>query len=226
MTDDEKRVLVLGATKGNIGMTIWQALTDRGIRADGYGRQDFDVMSPKLTEVITKLQPTHVVYSVGITELNWLQDVGQDSFEEVMRVNVGGFISVMQDLHYVRSECSVVAITSDAAWRPMRTSLLYCASKAALEMAVRVASRELASEGWRVNAVAPGTVEDTPMTHRVDQRVLELREWSNEYAEQYERNSSALGRPVTKAEVAEVVLAVLFGPAAQTGQVIAVNGGR
>jgi hypothetical protein len=35
-----------------------------------------------------------------------------------------------------------------------------------------------------------------------------------------------LGRKVTKEEVAQVIEQVLFGPAAQTGEIIAVNGGR
>jgi NAD(P)-dependent dehydrogenase (short-subunit alcohol dehydrogenase family) len=108
----------------------------------------------------------------------------------------------------------------------MRTSAIYCASKAALEMAVRVASRELAPLGWRVNAVAPGKVADTPMTSYVDQRVMEIRGWTEEQASEYERQSSPLGRMVTKEEVADVILNVLNGPQAQTGEIIAVNGGR
>ena len=41
----------------------------------------------------------------------------------------------------------------------------YCASKAALNMIVRVAAREWAPHGIRVNAVGPG-VTDTPMLGR------------------------------------------------------------
>jgi NAD(P)-dependent dehydrogenase (short-subunit alcohol dehydrogenase family) len=108
----------------------------------------------------------------------------------------------------------------------MRTSAVYCASKAALEMAVRVASREYAPKGWRINAVAPGKVADTPMTGYVDDRVLTLRGWSAEFAEKYELASTPLGRKITKAEVAGVIEQVLFGPAAQTGEIVAVNGGR
>ena len=108
----------------------------------------------------------------------------------------------------------------------MRTSAIYCASKAALEMAVRVASREYAPAGWRINAVAPGKVEHTPMTDYVDHRVMELRGWTMEEADDYELASTPLGRKVTKEEVAQVIEQVLFGPKAQTGEIVAVNGGR
>lgn len=229
MNNGERRVLVLGASEGNIGQEILErAKVFSGVRVEGYGLENFDITSStsRLSAVISRFEPTHTVYSVGINRMNRLTDISEYDLFDVMAVNVGGFIHLMQYLLLHRTGGSVVAITSDAAWRPMRTSLLYCASKAALEMAVKVASRELAGQGWRINAVAPGKVEDTPMTRAVDQRVLELRGWTEEYADKYELASSPIGRPVTKAEVAEVTLSVLFGPAAQTGQVIAVNGGR
>jgi hypothetical protein len=64
------------------------------------------------------------------------------------------------------------------------------------------------------------------MTKYVDARVKEVRGWSEEQASEYERQSSPIGRMVTKVEVAEVILNVLNGPKAQTGEIIAVNGGR
>jgi hypothetical protein len=64
------------------------------------------------------------------------------------------------------------------------------------------------------------------MTYYVDDTVLKLRGWTVEAAEEYELRSTPLGRKVTKEEVAHVIEQVLFGPAAQTGEIIAVNGGR
>lgn len=226
----DTRIIVLGAGKDNIGREISNLVAKRGIVFEY--EEGLDVLDKaSLHNFIMSTKPTHAVYSVGINRLDWMSSVSQPDFEEVMLANVFGFISMMQSLwsSVMASEvshCSVVAITSDAAWRPMRTSLSYCASKAALEMAVKVVSRELAPLRWRVNAVAPGKVADTPMTREVDRRVLELRGWTEERAEEYELSSSPLGRKVTKLEVAEVVSSVLFGPSAMTGEVVAVNGGR
>jgi NAD(P)-dependent dehydrogenase (short-subunit alcohol dehydrogenase family) len=226
-----RRLMILGGTSG-IGREFFEYTMIESFQfaeVNIYGREDFDIRDEAaLREAIAAATPTDVVYSVGINELDWIKDLHQLTFRSLMEVNVWGFLSTIQQLQAVRTgvPMNVVAVTSDAAWRPMRTSAAYCASKAALEMAVRVASRELAGMGWRVNAVAPGKVEGTPMTRYVDQRVPEVRGWSVEAAETKELGSTPLGRKITKREVAEVIFAVLNGPAAQTGEIVAVNGGR
>lgn len=225
-----RRLLVLGGTSG-IGEAFVkraQEMPSTWDAIEALGKEDFNVTSDlAMAETVRMFQPTDVVYSVGINKLDWIRDEEYVWFNQLMTINVWGFLNLVRTLDRCgRSPSNIVAVTSDAAWRPMRTSSVYCASKAALEMAVKVASREYAAAGWRINAVAPGKVEDTPMTSYVDQRVLELRGWSVEAAEAYELQSTPLGRKVTKQEVAEVIEQVLFGPAAQTGEIVAVNGGR
>lgn len=228
-----KTFLVLGGTSG-IGEAIVRRLKlDHGdSQVHAYGKEHFDIRdSEALDRITSRVVPTHVVYSVGVHKMDWLDDIEPTDFQHLMGVNVYGFINTLRSLRrpglIQAGPISMVAITSDAAWRPMRTSLTYCASKAALEMAVKVASRELAPHQWRVNAVAPGKVEDTPMTTYVDDKVLELRGWTKSHAAQYERSSSAIGRPVTKMEVARVVCEVLCSTSgAFTGAIVPVNGGR
>lgn len=226
-----RNLWVLGGTTG-IGRVTFDRLTDgSGVmwdRAQAFGVEDFNIKfrSP-LERRLQDWKPTDVVYSIGINKLDWIRDVSMHDFQDVMATNVYGLLSVIRTLDRVGAgPVNLVAVTSDAAWRPMRTSAVYCASKAAMEMVVRVASREYAAKGWRINAVAPGKVEDTAMSNYVDARVLALRGWSVEFAEAYEKASSPLGRKITKQEVAEAISAVLLGPAAQTGEIVAVNGGR
>lgn len=225
----DRKLLVLGGTSG-IGLTAYSRLMDSGHFTDGLavGLETIDVnRTVDVIELIASTRPTDVVYSVGINRLDWIERVSRKDFHDVMGTNVWGFLKVVQSLHRIGSPwVNIIAVTSDAAWRPMRTSAIYCASKAALEMAVRVASREYAPIGWRINGVAPGKVENTPMTDYVDSRVLELRGWTQERAEAYEVGSTPLGRKVTKEEVASVIAHVMFGPKAQTGEIVAVNGGR
>lgn len=224
-----RSLLVLGGTSG-IGQAAYEMLMYSKIYAKGTvrGYEHFDIKyRAPLRETIRQAAPTDIIYSVGINRLDWIKDITRTSFLALMETNVYGFLNLVQMLDEEGIEKpNIVVVTSDAAWRPMRTSAVYCASKAALEMAVRVASREYAPRGWRINAVAPGKVEDTEMTEYVDERVLEIRGWTKEFAEQYERQSTPLGRKITKQEVAEVISQVLFGPAAQTGEIVAVNGGR
>ena len=225
-----RNLWVLGGTSGIGAATfdrLWAA-PSAFERAKAFGYNDFNVAyRAPLRAEIRNWKPTDVVYSVGINRLDWINKMRRDDFNDVMESNVYGLLNVIRVLD--EEGCgpiNLVAVTSDAAWRPMRTSAIYCASKAAAEMVVKVASREYASRGWRINAVAPGKVEDTPMTEYVDRAVLKLRGWTVEAAEAYEIASTPLGRKVTKDEFARVVEQVLFGPAAQTGEIIAVNGGR
>jgi NAD(P)-dependent dehydrogenase (short-subunit alcohol dehydrogenase family) len=90
---------------------------------------------------------------------------------------------------------------------------LYCASKAALDMVVRVAATEWAP-GVRVNGVAPG-VTDTPMLGRAPRDGA----WLAGVA-----GRTALGRLGAADDVAEAVGAV-HAMSWVTGQVIECDGG-
>lgn len=229
-----QRILVLGGHTGIGHATLQKLRWDYpNARVTGVGLEDFDISTPdgiqSLEDWIAAEEPTHLVYSIGTNRLEWIDSLNvQQDMDHLMRVNVYGFVHAVQMCRELFDwPLSVVAVTSDAAWRPMRTSLAYCASKAALEMTVKVMSREYAQDGWRVNAVAPGKVADTPMTRYVDQRVLEVRGWTPEHAKSYEDSSSALGRPLTVHEVASTITSVLMSDApGWTGAVIGVNGGR
>lgn len=175
----------------------------------------------------------HLVYCAGINYLEWIGlmgPAGRGRALDVIDINLMGFINVMDILaaepRKVLNPVRVVVVSSDAARRPMRTSISYCASKAGLDMAAKVAARELGEHGWRVNVVSPGMVSDTEMTRYVDQRVPEVRKWTDSVAGWYETITEVVPGRVTPGEVAEVVEAVLAGPDHLNGAVVEVNGGR
>lgn len=172
---------------------------------------------------------THIVYSAGVNELNWIWNLQTAHLHETFAVNVFGFVSIVA-AHERRwgdgeQKVSAVAITSDAARIAMRASLSYGSSKAALEAVIRNMARELAPR-WRVNGVAPGMVEGTPMTDYIDKTVPVVRGWTPERTREYETSNVPTGRRATVDEIAETVRWVLFGPEQMTGAIIDVNGGR
>lgn len=69
---------------------------------------------------------------------------------------------------------SIVFVSSIAAFAGAYGQTSYAASKAALIGAMKSMSKELGSEGIRVNAIAPGVI-DTPMTAEVGKEELEKR---------------------------------------------------
>lgn len=230
MDTRSRSVLVVGgATENSIGAAIVNRLNELGHMTFAPPQEALDVTrnGPELMEILQEVEPDCVVYSVGINELEWSWALERESFDRLMLANVWGFINVLKDLQAFGSPYSVLALTSDAAYRPMRASMAYCASKAALNQVIRVASRELAPEGWRINGLAPGKVDGTAMTRYVDERVPQIRGWSKERAEAYELASSPIGRKVWPAEIAVVACDILLSTAVSwTGDIVTVNGGR
>lgn len=168
-----------------------------------------------------------VVYCAGVNHLAWSQDIEERHIWDTFDVNVAGFIRVVRSLAQIQRDrpTSLVAISSDAAHTPMRTSTAYCASKAALSMAVRCVAREHAPT-WRVNAIQPAAIAGTEMSRYVDQTVPELRNWSPNEAADRELSSSPMGRRATMGEVAALTLSVLAGPEYLTGSLIDITGGK
>ena len=226
------KVLVVGGTSGIGEATAdlirkskdeeWQVLTPP--------RSELDVLRPpQMLQYVQEQGPfSHIVYSAGINTLSWARARRIDVImDEMFYVNCAGFAQLISSCirAYPDQPLSAVAVSSDAARIPMRGSVAYCASKAALDMTVKVLGRELAPM-HRINAVAPGMVEGTAMTRYIDEAVPEFRGWTREYARDYEKAGTPTGRRATLEEVAETIYWVLFGPGQMTGTIIDITGGR
>lgn len=165
-----------------------------------------------------------LVYSVGTTHLDWAVNQDPEQMLDIINVNAVGLLRCMQAAEFTPADGRpIVVVGSDAAWRPMRTSLAYCASKAALHAMVKV----LAREGYWINCVAPGMTEDTMMTEYIDKRVPEVRGWTAEEARDYELLQNPMRRRATPSEIADVVVyQLLRSPMYMRGAIVEVNGGR
>lgn len=194
-------------------------------------QHELDVLDPEaLEEFFSSHNHTHITQLVFAAGVNYLEWLGKGDFEEYTKVldtNLKGFIYVLDLLRkYNSCAVDVLVVGSDAAERPLRTSIAYCASKAGLHMAVRVAARELGPLGWRVNAVAPGMTDKTGMQEYVDERVQEVRNWSYKAMRQYEDSQAVVPGRIRVREVAEVMYSTLNGPKHLNGSIIMINGGR
>ena len=160
--------------------------------------------------------PAEVTVTAGIGHSGLLADAEPDEWDRVMGVNAKGVWLAMRALAgamQVSGGGSVVAVGSVSARLVDRTMGLYCASKAALDMVVKVAAVEWAP-AVRVNAVAPG-VTDTPMLGPAPRD----GPWLTGVARR-----TALGRLGRPEDIAEAVLAV-HGMRWVTGQTIECDGG-
>jgi NAD(P)-dependent dehydrogenase (short-subunit alcohol dehydrogenase family) len=231
----KRKLWVVGGTSG-IGQNFLDLYGDRFDTAIATGVMGGpDVREPgAMLEWLTDKAPifTDVVWSVGIQKLGRIGKLDNTACD-IMDTNADGFIHTVDALVragygsrlYSEAPLNIVVVVSDAYKVPMRGSIAYCASKAALAMAIRCAAREMAPD-WRVNGVSPTVVDDTPITRAIDQEVPGLRGWTPEQASQYELSLIPMGRRVQKYEVSEAIWGVLNGPDMMTGSIIDITGGK
>lgn len=129
-----------------------------------------------------------------IAPLAWMQNVAQI----MIKKNTAG---------------SIVNVTSVMSVRVTQGNAAYCASKAALTALTKAAALELARNGIRVNAVAPGPI-DTSMLDALDDKKKEsLANWL------------PLGRLGSPSDVSEAIIFLLESRKFITGTTITVDGG-
>ena len=172
-------VLVVGSRPESLGSAVQDMLQNKGLKvATGgvSGEQFFlDVTDGKnVAHVMNAVRPSQVVCTAGMNESYSLRAEGlMGGIADHFAVNTTGVIRVLQEwLHMLEtteqgmtpSPKQFVAISSNSAHIARRQSIAYCASKAALSMALRCAAREVAGEGVLVYGYEPGLLAGTPMT--------------------------------------------------------------
>ena len=162
--------------------------------------------------------PDQVTISAGIGHAGPLLDLEPDEWDRVMATNARGPWLAMRAAAKAMIDAeqpgSIVVTSSISSRLADRTMGAYCSSKAALDMLVKVAAREWAPQGIRVNAVAPGAT-NTPMLGGAP---LESG-WLKEIA-----GRTALGRIGEPPDIAEAVLA-LHQISWVTGHILDCDGG-
>ena len=124
-----------------------------------------DVADPALWERIeAEAGPLdHAVINAGIGAGGPIAELGFDEWRRVLSVNLdGAFLSLRTALRLMRDGGSAVLTASVSGLKPEPNTAAYGASKAAVIQLAKVAAKESAARGIRVNAIAPGGV-DTPI---------------------------------------------------------------
>ena len=102
-----------------------------------------------------------LVNNAGVYQLEPIESVVEDAFHRQFNTNVLGPILAIQEAvkHFGPKGGSVINISSVASTAAPPNSVVYSATKGALDTVTRVLAKELGPRRIRVNTIAPGGVE-------------------------------------------------------------------
>ncbi len=174
---------------------------------------------------------THAVVNAGIGEGGAIADMSFEDWRRVMSVNLdGAFLTLQATMRAIKAGGkggSIVLTASVAGIKAEPGIAAYGASKAAVIQLARIAAKEGAPDGIRVNAVAPGGVETPIWTGLPMFEELVKQQGSEEAAFKAMASvATPLGRFGKPEEVAEQIAFLLSDRAALvTGACLVGDGG-
>lgn len=189
----DKNILITGASSG-IGAAISEYLSELGysvvlvardknklehVKARLCGKSiiiPFDLADLENIENIflncreSEIKLDGLVHCAGVNNDIPIQANNIEIMKEVTTINYYSFVELGKYFFkkkYSNDSASIVAISSSASISCTKGMCTYAASKAALNAAVKVMSKEYLKRKQRVNAILP-TFVDTPMAARMD----------------------------------------------------------
>lgn len=241
------KILITGAASG-IGLATAQLFTARGhslVLADigeleaalpgqaGVTRLRGDVSDESfwIRNEAALAGLTHAVVNAGVSSGGMIEQLEFAEWRRVMSINLdGAFLTLRAALRAIRASSGPRAVLLTASVAGMKAEpgiSAYASSKAAVIQLARVAAKEVAPEGIRVNAIAPGGV-DTPIWDEMPFFAgMVATEGSRDAAIQaMARIATPLGRYASAEEIAAQIAFLLSEDAATiTGAVLTSDGG-
>ena len=182
-----------------------------------------DIADPATSQGLAKLAFSQfrrldvLVGNAGILRDGVIGMIREGDMDETLDTNLRGVLHGIQACARVMQRGgggSIVNVSSIIGREGNRGQMVYAASKAGVIGATLAAAKELAPQGIRVNAVAPGYI-DTPMIEGIPEDI---------HAERLA--SIGMGRIGTADDVADAILFLASDLSRYvTGQVIGVDGG-
>lgn len=193
----ENKVYLVTGANGAIGGAVAKALDQKGAKLILVGRNAdslnlfirSDLTHPHHIALVMDLENVEAiadgiksvssafgkidgfVHAAGLGDVRPLKMTTPAFLNKVFNVNFISFIEIIRmiTMPKVRNEAlRIVGISATGAFLGNATKTAYCASKAAMNAAVRCLAKELASKNVRINTVAPGATYSKMMDDILD----------------------------------------------------------
>ena len=169
-----------------------------------------------------------LVCNAGIGAGGTVEEQTPEGWEAVLRTNLtGAFLACRAALpELVRTQGSIVAISSDAGLRAGPRSAAYCTAKAGLIMLTQCIALDYGPRGVRANCVCPGWIRTSMADGEMDW-LAGLKGSDRESAYRLVTSRVPLRRPGSPEEIAAAVAWLASDEAGfTTGAVLAIDGGN
>ena len=156
-----------------------------------------------------------LINNAGISQEKLFQDITDDDWEHVMKVNLySAFCATQEVLPYMLSQKSgcIINISSIYGIIGGSCAVAYSATKAGMDGMTKALAKELGPSNIRVNSIAPGCIDTDMNKQYTEEDMNQVKE---------ETPLERIGKPEDIAKCAMWLVEDTF----TTGQVISINGG-
>ena len=149
-----------------------------GVKAKAYksNAADFDAANKLVEDVVTDFNSLEIlINNAGITKDNLLMRMGEEDFDEVVKVNLKSVFNMtkaVQRIFLKQKNGSLIHISSVVGVKGNAGQANYAASKAGIIGFSKSIALELGSRNIRSNVIAPGFIE-TEMTARLPEDIVQ-----------------------------------------------------
>jgi len=160
------------------GLALEAELAAHGIRAKGYrsDASDFKAAEELVNAVVADFGTLDIlVNNAGITRDNLLMRMTEESWDEIMNINLKSCFNTVKAATRVMMKAksgSIINMTSVVGVKGNAGQANYAASKAGIIGFTKSVALELGSRNICCNAVAPGFIE-TEMTEALDEKTVQ-----------------------------------------------------
>ena len=160
------------------GLALEAELAVYGVRAKGYrsDASDFKAAEELVNAVVADFGTLDIlVNNAGITRDNLLMRMTEESWDEIMNINLKSCFNTVKAATRVMMKAksgSIINMTSVVGVKGNAGQANYAASKAGIIGFTKSVALELGSRNIRCNAVAPGYIE-TEMTEVLDEKTVQ-----------------------------------------------------